>query len=151
MRRALLLALLSACSHGSLAGRASVIDGDTITVHGERVRLFGIDAPEHGQTCTAGGLAYACGTSARDALAAHLRAGAVDCERRSTDRYGRTVAICRLDGEDVGAWMVRQGWALDYARYSRGKYAQEEAAARRARRGLWAGEFVPPARVRHAR
>jgi endonuclease YncB( thermonuclease family) len=66
------------------------------------------------------------------------------CAAVAVDRYGRTVAMCTVNGQDVGAAMVRQGWALDFERYSRGAYAAEQLAAEQARRGLWSGAFIPP-------
>ncbi len=96
-----------------LAGRASVIDGDTIEIHGKRIRLFGIDAPEAGQTCRNGDNSeYRCGQKAALVLEARIGAGVVSCERKDTDLYGRTVATCRAFGEDLGAWMVGLGWAV---------------------------------------
>jgi hypothetical protein len=93
-----------------IAGRAAVIDGDTLEIHGERIRLFGIDAPESGQTCLdARGQCYRCGQKAALVLDARIGAGVVTCERKGTDRCGRTVALCRVYGEDLGAWMVGLG------------------------------------------
>lgn len=95
------------------ARRASVIDGDTIEIHGTRVRLFGIDAPEAGQTCHgADQKQYRCGQKAASFLYARIGEGVVTCEPKDTDQYGRTVAICRAYGEDLGAWMVGLGWAV---------------------------------------
>src|SRR4029453_9677723 len=74
-------------------GRASVIDGDTIEIHGQRIRLFGIDAPESRQTCEANGQTYRCGQQAALSLADHVGQRTVACEERDTDRYGRIVAV----------------------------------------------------------
>ena len=72
------------------------------------------------------------------------------CRPRTTDRYGRTVAVCSdADDEDLGAWLVRAGLAIAYRKYST-VYVDDEDAARRARRGLWAGEFVEPSQWRGA-
>lgn len=101
-----------------LTGRASVIDGDTIEIHSQRTRLFGIDAPESRQACEAGGYEYRCGQLAALALADHVGRQVVACEPRDTDRYRRIVAICRAGGEDLNAWLVSEGWALAYRHYS---------------------------------
>src|SRR5690242_15218812 len=94
-----------------IAGRASVIDGDTLEFHGERIHLFGIDAPENGQTCLdARGQRYRCGQKAALVLDARIGEGVATCERKGTDPYGRLVALCRVFGEDLGAWMVGLGW-----------------------------------------
>ena len=102
-----------------LVGRASIVDGDTIEIRGERIRLFGIDAPESGQMCAnANGQSYRCGQKAALVLDARIGEGVVTCERKDTDRYGRVVALCRVFGEDLSAWMVGLGWALAYRTYT---------------------------------
>ena len=141
-------ALPAAASERSadLRGRATVTDGDTIRIGDVRVRLFGIDAPESGQTCEDGaGRLYPCAGRAANALGDKIGRGTVTCQREDTDRYGRTVAVCTLasTGEDLNAFMVASGWALAYRTYS-AAYIDEEAAAKRARRGLWQGRFIAP-------
>ena len=126
-----------------VAGRARVIDGDTIEVGAVRIRLFGVDAPESAQRCLAGGRHWPCGEQATRALVRHIDSRSVACEERDQDRYGRIVAVCRYGGQDVNAWLVREGWAMAYRRYS-SAYAGEEASAKVAKRGVWRGEFVPP-------
>ena len=127
-----------------IIGRASVIDGDTIDVHGERIRIWGIDAPESGQTCQRDKQDWRCGTDAAFALDNMLARRPVTCRQKDRDRYGRTVATCRVGDVDIGGWMVREGWALDYRRYSKAAYAADEDVARTEQRGMWAGEFMPP-------
>ncbi len=127
----------------ALSGVASVIGGDTIEIHGERIRLFGIDAPESRQLCTVSGEPYRCGQQAALALADHVEQRTVRCEERDRDRYGRTVAVCFVGDEDVSAWLVAEGWALAFRRYST-RYVPEEDKARAAGRGIWAGAFDPP-------
>jgi endonuclease YncB( thermonuclease family) len=126
------------------AGGAGVTDGDGLRLNGERIRLWGVDAPEMGQECVLRGIPYSCGLKAKNALTGLLWGKAPRCEEVHTDRYGRTVARCSVDGKDLGGEMVRLGWALDFRRYSNGFYAELEADARGHRRGLWAGEFERP-------
>ena len=84
-----------------IIGRASVIDGDTIEIRGQRIRLFGIDAPESRQTCTdPKGVSYRCGQRAAQALDYRISDSPVTCEPKDRDRYGRIVAVCRAYGED---------------------------------------------------
>jgi endonuclease YncB( thermonuclease family) len=129
-----------------IAGRARVIDGDTIEIAGKRIRLFGIDAPESRQTCGSEGKVSRCGQEATSALSNRLGAEIVVCDDRGRDRYGRIVAVCRLGGSagpDINAWMVREGWAIAYRRYSR-DYVAAEGEAEAAKRGLWSGTFEEP-------
>jgi len=125
-----------------------VVDGDSLELGAQRVRLIGIDALELHQTCRdASGAAIACGLQARAALAALVEAGPVRCAEEATDRFGRSLARCTNGrGEEINRALVREGWALAYAGDAR--YAAEERAARRARRGIHAREFVPPAEWR---
>ena len=131
-------------SDGFLTGPARVIDGDTIEIRGQRVRLHGIDAPESAQVCeTASGRAYRCGQAATDALARMVSGAPVACVVRDTDRYGRLVAVCHRAEGDLNAWMVSEGHALAYRRYSR-DYVAHENAARARRAGVWQGRFDAP-------
>ncbi|WP_273688484.1 thermonuclease family protein [Ketogulonicigenium vulgare] len=138
------LAALPAAAQKNLTGTATVIDGDTIEIHGTRIRLHGIDAPEGRQTCTRGGEEWRCGPAAANFLSDFIDRRTVACRHRDTDRYGRTVATCVVAGSDLGAVMVRQGYALAYRQYGGGIYDGQERAAERERRGIWAGEFVAP-------
>lgn len=125
------------------SGIPRVIDGDTIDVAGSRIRLWGIDAPESKQQCERGGSLYSCGLDAATHLRAIIGSARLSCEPRTLDKYGRTVALCRAGDVDIGAAMVRDGWAMAFVRYSQ-DYVPEERAARDARRGLWSGAFSPP-------
>ncbi|TPK18324.1 thermonuclease family protein [Mesorhizobium sp. B2-5-7] len=139
----------------AVAGVASVIDGDTIEVHGQRIRFNGIDAPERGQYCDdANGFEYPCGRRSAEALDAFLAASKpVQCAFVTWDRYGRFVGNCtRADGASVAAWMVEHGQALDWPKYSNGAYAPQQAKAKASKLGLWAGSFQTPWdwRVQHS-
>ena len=136
-------ALASPALAGSAAGQVSVVDADTLELHGERIRLAAIDAPEARQTCRRDGKAWPCGRRAAFALADFLGSRTVACRWRERDRWRRAVATCMVGDVDVGGWLVERGWALAYRRYGT-QYVAAEAAARQARRGLWAGSFVPP-------
>ena len=121
------------------AGEARVADGDSLEIGGERIRLRGIDAPELAQRCRKGGADYACGSSARDALLALVSGRQVTCTGWERDRYGRLLAACSAGGVELNRELVSSGWAVAY-----GDFAAEEAAARNAGRGLWAGSFETP-------
>lgn len=144
---AALLLLTAPAMADDIVGRASVVDGDTIEIHGQRIRLDGVDAPESWQTChDAAGKLYRCGARAAEALDALLAASRpTRCRKVDTDRYGRVVAVCfRGDGVEVNAWLVRNGFAIDYRKYSRGRYLSEQAEAQRHKRGVWSGTFTLP-------
>jgi endonuclease YncB( thermonuclease family) len=145
MRLSAVLALLSATvsARADVVGTAKIIDGDTIVIAGEHVRLQGIDAPETDQTCTAYGQQWSCGRSAADWLKEYLRGRKVECVGHARDRYGRLLAVCYAGGENINDRLVREGWALDYRKYS-SDYLAAEAEAKRRSAGLWRGDFVPP-------
>jgi len=129
----------------ALTGLATVSDGDGLRLNGERVRLQGIDAFELNQTCESG----PCGRDAKTALERQVAGRHIACEPVDTDRYGRTIAYCFVDGVDLGEQMVLQGHALAFRRYST-EYVDEETTARRNRAGAWAGAFEDPADWRRA-
>lgn len=140
IRRLSLMALaigLAAAAPAQVTGPARVVDGDTFSVGAERVRLWGVDAPEGRQVCqNAQGQGYACGDVARDQLVGLIGGRAVRCEVRDRDPYGRAVSRCLAGPTDVGEAMVRAGWAIDYVQFSRGAYASAEAEAPGAARPL---------------
>lgn len=145
----LLLAALPAAADP--AGTIRVIDADTFDVGGVTVRLFGADAPEADQTCTtASGAPYPCGDWAAAEAAALFDGARATCETMDTDRYGRTVARCFADGQDIAATLVSAGIALAYRDYS-WDYDLAEKSAQVAGRGLWSGSFELPADWRAAR
>jgi len=127
-----------------ITGVASVIDGDTIDVSGTRIRLHGIDAPEGGQLCTrANGAVWQCGDESARALTRLLGRSQVRCEANGQDRYRRTIAVCFRAGVDINQWMVANGWAMAFRRYSMA-YASAEDRAQKAKLGLWVGTFQMP-------
>ena len=127
-----------------LVGLARVVDGDSIEIAGARVRLEGIDAPELNQSCKdSRGQPWSCGRTAAQELRSHIAGRELRCEPSGRDRFDRMLAICVLpDRSDVNAWLVRQGWALASGRAA--DYRSEQHAAQAAKRGIWAGTFVPP-------
>jgi len=140
----LLLGMPSAAAAQSIMGVASVIDGDTIEIHGTRIRLHGIDAPESRQVgMRPTGEEWRCGQQASLALSERIGPATIRCEPRDRDRYGRVVAVCFKGKVDLNRWMVARGWAVAYRKYSRDYVADEE----RAHSGglqLWSGSFEMP-------
>ena len=129
-------------------GRAHVHDGDTFTVAGVKIRLFGVDAPEYGQTCKMpDGSDWACGIWSRDQLRRLLKGRELRCVKRTYDKYGRMVARCYLGDRDLAELLVRDGIVFSYAAFSRDYIAAEKQAAV-AGRGLWQAEVMSPAEFR---
>ena len=116
-----------------LVGTASVIDGDTIEIHGERIRLNGFDSPERDSICGSVNVYK----EAAFALSDFIGQRTVVCDISGKDRYDRSIGDCKADGKSLAEFMVSEGWARDWPRYSRGAYADEERRARGAHRGIW--------------
>lgn len=130
-------------------GRAGVIDGDTIEIHGTRFRLWGIDAPESNQLCRDADAAhYRCGAKAANSLHDFISGLIVNCVEVDRDRYRRSVSVCSVGSVDLADWMVRQGLALDWPQYSQRAYAEAQQEAQRHKRGIWQGSFAEPWRYR---
>lgn len=146
-RSLIVLALLACAAPVSFAltrdDTVRVIDGDTLDWQGHRVRLFGIDAPERGQRCDRAGQSWDCGAWSATMLSRAIANGPVTCTREDTDRYGRMVATCTAGGVDLSRAQVQAGAAQAYTRYSE-RYLADEAAAKAAKTGLWAGRMVSP-------
>lgn len=131
--------LLLTPSERFLSGRATATDGDSLRIDQTRIRLIGLDAPELDQICSRGGRSYPCGEAARDALLSLILRNPVTCRSSGRDKYKRVLAKCTVAGNDLGARMVSEGWAVAY-----GEYAAQERDAKARRAGLWAGTFDPP-------
>ncbi|WP_262298445.1 thermonuclease family protein [Microvirga sesbaniae] len=124
----------------ALEGRAQVTDGDTIRIGEARIRLKGIDAPEMEQRCSRAGRSYACGETSRRVLIDLVSGQVVRCRATGRDRYQRILARCTVNGRDIGARLVEDGWAVSYGR----DYEPEETRARSRSAGLWEGDFERP-------
>ena len=133
-----------------VSGPARVVDGDTIDIAGQRIRLQGLDAPEQGQTCLARGQEWSCGQRATMALRGLIGSRPVDCRDEGRDRYGRTIGFCWVGETDIGRWLVRGGHAVAYWRYS-WRYGVDEVRARLAGAGVWQGDFQRPEDWRRGR
>jgi endonuclease YncB( thermonuclease family) len=132
-----------------LIGPATVVDADTLLVAGQRVRLDAADAPEMRQACERGGVSWSCGRDAAEALRRFIGGRALHCEPRGRDRFDRVLALCRAGGDDIAAWLVSEGLAVAYTRYS-WRYLPQEAVARWHGRGMWGGDFDRPEDWRRA-
>lgn len=136
-------ALATSSDSTVLSGVATVVDGDTLDIAGERVRLEAIDAPEADQTCGAGPSGtWACGRAATNHLRSLVRGKPVACETDGRDVYGRVLGTCAAGGRNINAEMVRSGHAWAFVRYSN-RYQALEAEARGKRIGIWRGKAEP--------
>ena len=138
-----LLTFSSPAPAANIIGQARIVDGDSLVISGTKIRLHGIDAPESRQHCQRGSTSWACGRAATNALVRLINGQTVVCEERDRDRYGRIVAVCHLGSRNLNQWMVSNGWALAYRRYSTA-YVNHEAAAKKANRGIWTSQFTAP-------
>lgn len=133
----------------TIFGMAKVVDGDTLEISGERVRLEGIDAPESGQTCgSASGAEWKCGLASAQALLRLTGGKDVACDSRGRDKYGRMLGICFADGIELNAELVRLGLAWAFVKYSQ-SYVTAEAEAKATKSGIWQGSAMPAWDYRH--
>lgn len=138
-----LMAVSTAAHAETWLGAARVVDGDTLVIGDARLRLISIDAPEGAQTCRdAQQREYDCGREATRELERLIGRREVSCSGEKRDRYGRALVICLAGAVNLNAELVRSGWAVTYLGRD---FEGEEAEARKARRGMWSGEFQRPA------
>jgi endonuclease YncB( thermonuclease family) len=137
----LLILATSTASAETIAGRASVIDGDTIEIHGERIRILDIDALESRQICidTRGTdfNPWFCGTVAANRLADWIGIRTVICETTGKDRYKRWLARCSVSAEDLAEWLAAQGWAVPYRDCKCEIIRAASENAKLTERGIW--------------
>ena len=134
------------------SSKIEVIDGDTIKINGIKIRLFGIDAPEENQICKKNWLSinfftftknYYCGKVSTTKLKKFISNKQVKCIGNQLDKYNRLIAICYLENKDMNMWLVRNGLAVSYKKYST-KYSYQEKMAQKEKIGLWQGKFDMP-------
>ena len=131
-----------------ISGFAVVTDGDTIKISNNKIRLHGIDAPEKKQNCTKNAKEYNCGIVATEALINKISKNMVKCQiQKNKDRYNRFIGVCFVEQEDLNKWMVRNGYAIAYRRYSK-DYILDEDFAEKNKLGLWSGTFLKPEKWR---
>ncbi len=131
-----------ACA-ADIVGAARVINGDTLIIEQQRVRLYGIDAPETRQRCWASGVRYNCADQAKATLMHLTRDKDVRCHLESYDQYGQFLGTCTVGAIEINRELVRQGWALAYRPVTLA-YVADEADAERRKAGLWMGDFETP-------
>ena len=140
-----------------IIGKANVTDGDTIKINDQKIRLFGIDAPETKQFCKEVYLSflifnfkrdYKCGEKSTNALKKKIKNKKIRCLiQDKKDRYRRNIGICYLKKQDINSWLVKNGYAIAYRRYSK-KYIIDEQYAEDNKLGIWQGTFMEPEKWR---
>jgi len=131
----------------TIIGKAKVIDGDTIHIKNNKIRLHGIDAPETKQTCKIDKEEWFCGKQSTNELKKIINNQSVECVVNDIDIYNRYVAICVSNNINLNQWMVKNGWAIAYRYYST-DYIIEEKYARDNILGIWKSEFLKPYQYR---
>ena len=131
----------------TIIGKPKVIDGDTIYIHKNKIRLHAIDAPETKQTCILNSKKWACGKQSTKELTKLISNKSVTCKVNDIDVYYRFIAVCFIDTIDINQWMVENGWAIAYRYYS-SDYIFEEKFARENKLGIWSSLFIEPYKYR---
>jgi len=141
--------LIAPASAEDVSGLPQIVDGDTLYIGARKIRLSGIDAPETDQVClNASGQTISCGLEAKKELQQHFGGRLLTCKLQGVDRYGRSLGDCFLANESISRWLVRNGWALAFRRYST-NFIPDEDYARERKLGLWSGSFIAPWDWRH--
>ena len=127
----------------TITGNAKVIDGDTIHIGSNKIRLHGIDAPEIDQTCEKNNVEWSCGKESTKALIDFINNQHVVCNIKGTDQYKRYISVCFVNNFDMNEFMVNNGWAIAYRYYSK-DYIKSEDKAKKNKVGIWQGSFQEP-------
>ena len=151
---------LTQASYGTeIYGLPKIIDGDTVHISAKKIRLEGIDAPEIKQQCKKPFLKistfigfefnkdYSCGVTSKIKLISRIDNSKIKCISSSKDRYKRYLATCYKDKINLNKWMVRNGYAVAYRRYSK-DYLRDEKYAKENKLGMWKGTFIMPEKWR---
>ena len=136
----------------TIEGKSKIIDGDTIHVKNNKIRLHGIDAPEKKQTCKKPYLtisvfsftkSYLCGQVSTNKLTKKINNQIIKCKIKDVDRYNRLIGECYKRNENLNSWLVSNGYAVAYRKYSK-KYISDEINAKNNKLGIWQGKFEMP-------
>lgn len=135
-----------------ISGNAQIIDGDTIKINSKKIRLYGIDAPEFKQKCKKPYLTiifftftkdYPCGKISTQKLQKKINNKVITCKILDIDRYKRLIGECYKRNLNLNSWLVSNGYAVAYRKYSK-KYISNEINAKNEKKGLWQGKFEMP-------
>ncbi len=135
-----------------ISGLAKVSDGDTIRIDKKKIRLLGIDAPEKKQKCKKSKISlsfitfnkdYSCGEISTNKLKNKINNKFITCKSNNKDRYNRFIAECYIGKTNINKWMILNGHAVAYRKYSK-KFVAQENLAKKEKLGLWSGTFQMP-------
>ena len=124
-------------------GNPRIIDGDSLEIKNEKIRFLGIDAPELKQTCNSNGQIIYCGILAKEALLQKMENKIPTCIREGKDVYDRFLAECFVSGKSLSRYLVRNGYAFAYRKYSK-KFIKDEENAKQRQLGIWSMKFKYP-------
>ena len=127
----------------NIIGKPKIIDGDTIHIDKNKIRLHAIDAPETKQKCTKKKIEWNCGLQSTEFLKTLIGNDQIECITNGKDKYNRYIGVCYKNDLDLNREMVINGWAIAYRFYSM-KYSEEEDLAKLNKVGIWIGEFEEP-------
>ncbi len=139
----LFLSILLFTSNAFSQEKVYIVDGDTIHIGSNKYRFSGIDTPEMKQTCSKDNKIIMCGVLAKDSLIQKINNRPVLCKEETIDRYKRIVAECFVNKESLSTYLVRNGYAFAYRKYSK-KFIEDEQYARENKLGLWSMTFEYP-------
>ena len=142
-RKFLFLSILLFTSNAFSQEKAYVVDGDTVHIGSNKYRFSGIDTPEIKQTCSKNNAIIMCGVLAKNALIHKINNHPVLCKQETIDRYKRIVAECFVNNESLSKYLVRNGYAFAYRKYSK-KFIEDERYAKENKLGLWSMNFEYP-------
>jgi endonuclease YncB( thermonuclease family) len=147
MRKITFLLFFLIYQFSALAMDIKVIDGDTININGEKIRFFGIDAPEIDQECKKNGKIIKCGLIAKEVLEKKISNNKLKCNKKGEDIYKRTIAECFIGNISISKFLVLNGYAFAYKKYSK-QYVYHEKRAKILKKGLWSMKFEYPWKYR---
>ena len=122
------------------SSKVKIVDGDTIYLKNEKIRFSGIDTPEIKQTCNKNNETIKCGIQAKELLINKIGNNKVKCIKNGLDKYNRILAECFVNNQSLSKYLVREGYAFAYRKYST-KYVQDEDYAKKNKKGMWAMTF----------
>ena len=133
-----------------ISGKPKITDGDTIKINNKKIRFGGIDAPESvffgkKQSCVLNNVEILCGKLSKDKLIEKIGNQVVNCKiEKNKDQYNRLIGECFLKNESLSVFMVKNGYAFDYPKYSKGKFRKYQTFAKKFSLGLWQMQFEYP-------